>query len=323
MHIWIYSLVLAVALIAPQLVSSSFAQERLPPPVAKNIKSAAASGQHRSYSLQSAVTMAIVHYPGHVEEIIATAVDAAPQSRDQLVQTMAWAFPNYKGRILAGAGYLETSSSSPASSGQSKPARSSRPVETASNTHQAESDKGLYWGVGGGIANLMDVELVESEDITGDLDVDTGMIVRGVLGYDFANNFRADFELAYRKNDIQNISVTISGISAAGNLYGKITALSYMLNGYYDFDLKGPLKPYLGAGAGLASVEGISDSFSDLSDTVFSYQLMAGLKYPLSPRMSVVGEYKFFNTSTMHFKRGNVSGDYFSHDILLGIAYRF
>lgn len=84
-------------------VGNVWAQGGLPPQVAADINAAAASERGDSGPLLSRVNASIVYYPAHVEEIIITAIEAAPQYGNRIVEQTIWAFPGFRGRILAGA----------------------------------------------------------------------------------------------------------------------------------------------------------------------------------------------------------------------------
>ena len=59
----------------------------------------------------------------------------------------------------------------------------------------------------------------------------------------------------------------------------------------------GPTAPYIGAGVGIANVTYHSSSY-DRSNTVGAYQIIGGLRVPVSPALSLFGEYRYQNTFT-------------------------
>ena len=94
------------------------------------------------------------------------------------------------------------------------------------------------------------------------------------------------------------------------------------------------LRPYLGAGLGFPQHDVTEDAFtltvngdthefasSSSDDTVFAYQVMLGLSYPLSDSAEARFGYRYFATSEADFDRIKV--DYGSHNLEFGILFRF
>lgn len=168
-------------------------------------------------------------------------------------------------------------------------------------------------------------------------------------GYDFGM-WRAEFEIAYRQNDLDKIKAVVSqdigngpingepiptqvvpGTSVSINADGDVSALSFMVNGYFDWQNPSPLTPYLGAGIGFArvsmndlKVEGVR--LVDDSDTVFAYQLAAGVGWEFMPNLTLDLGYRYFATADPEFR--DVEGDTFeseykSHNLMLGLRIGF
>jgi opacity protein-like surface antigen len=138
---------------------------------------------------------------------------------------------------------------------------------------------------------------------------DRGFGISGAVGYDFGA-IRAEGEISYRTNN-GDIG-TIVGLGA-GPIGGDISALSFMVNGYYDIhSANSPLVPYVGVGLGVASIDAdisapLLAPFPQIVDdrtTVFAYQLMAGLGYNISPTMTLTVDYRYFRTADPEFSPG-------------------
>src|SRR3546814_21129675 len=97
-------------------------------------------------------------------------------------------------------------------------------------------------------------------DNAGTLDHGTGYDFEGTVGYDFGT-FRAEVEVGYREADIQSGRFSAPGIpqSASGSgtpfvgttdLNGDSNALSFMVNGMFDFGDDDGLQGFVGGGAG-------------------------------------------------------------------------
>ncbi len=145
-----------------------------------------------------------------------------------------------------------------------------------------------------------------------EISFDPGFNIGVALGQDFGN-YRAEFEIAYREADMDQgavpgviAGVVIPGCPCSGSIDGVFSTLSLMVNGYYDFDsADSPFAPYLGAGIGLAIVDGeIAVLGPGDSDAVLAFQLMAGIGYEISPKTKswasttlMVG-YRYFSAVT-------------------------
>ncbi|MYF24107.1 MAG: porin family protein [Nitrospira sp. SB0672_bin_25] len=117
---------------------------------------------------------------------------------------------------------------------------------------------------------------------------------------------------------------------------GAFSILAYMVNVDYDFDTGSRWVPYVGGGLGLATVSLDTKteqgrSLADDSDTVFAYQVGAGLGYefPLEASRSVTVslDWRYFGTQTPTFK-GDLTGTEFDvgfsgHDIGMSLIYGF
>ncbi|MDO3377331.1 outer membrane protein [Geoalkalibacter halelectricus] len=155
---------------------------------------------------------------------------------------------------------------------------------------------------------------------------DTGYTVGAAAGYDF-NMWRAEFEIAYRQNDVDKIKIPGETFNGGGDT----SALSFMVNGYFDIHNQSAFTPYLGAGIGLARVsandwKAEGEKIVDDSDTVFAYQLGAGVGWEFMPNLTLDLGYRYFATADPEFR--DVDGDKFeseykSHNLMLGLRIGF
>lgn len=107
---------------------------------------------------------------------------------------------------------------------------------------------------------------------------DTGWTLGAALGYNFGNT-RLEGEIAYQKADEDKASW--AGVTSDAT--GDVSALSFLVNGYYDFTNSSAFTPYLSAGLGFAKIKWAGDGYS-VDDTVFAYQVGAGVGYALSKK---------------------------------------
>ena len=119
-------------------------------------------------------------------------------------------------------------------------------------------------------------------------------------------------------------------------IVGDFSMVAFMGNVDYDFDTGSRWVPYVGGGLGVAIISIDTEnaqgrSLSDDSDTVFAYQVGAGIGYefPLEEGRSVTVslDWRFFGTQDPTFK-GDITGGEFDvgisgHDIGIGVIYGF
>ena len=181
-------------------------------------------------------------------------------------------------------------------------------------------DEGWYLGIGAG-ANWLEDSDIGNPFGTGDTDIEFEIgwlaVLRG--GYDYGNGWRTEIEVGYRDNDIDNTNPPNAFI---GN-NGDSNIFDAMVNVLYAFDTGTMIKPYLGAGVGVAHVE--FDSNQSDEDTVFAFQGIAGLEYWVDDNVSLFGEYRYFGTDDPDFKVAGISfdADIDSHSALVGFRYQW
>ncbi len=154
-----------------------------------------------------------------------------------------------------------------------------------------------------------------------ELEHDPGYALAAALGYQFANA-RVEWEISYQENDFDKASML--GVSA--NAGGDMSCRAFLINGYYDFHNKTAFTPFLSAGLGIADVD-----INDLSiagvpggsydDTVFAYQIGAGVGYALNEQFTIEAKYRYFATDDPEFDA--TEGEFASHNIMFGVRYNF
>lgn len=161
--------------------------------------------------------------------------------------------------------------------------------------------------------------------IASNTDFETGAMGSIALGYGFAdqnrwgsglwNNIRLEAELQYQENDIDNV---------AGN--PEVTALSYMGNVYYDFDLGSSFTPYIGVGLGATSLNVDGVGLRDDADTVFAYQLRGGVSYAFDQNIAASLGYRYFdadNPSLVDLDGTSFDTQYSGSALELGLRYNW
>jgi len=157
-------------------------------------------------------------------------------------------------------------------------------------------------------------------------DYDSGFTGGIALGYAFSdrqrwgagiwNNVRAEAEVAYSESDLDN----------GGGANTELTLSNYMFNLYYGCPTPHKWKPFIGGGIGAADVNFDGEALIDDDDTVFAYQLRAGLAYELSPNIETTLGYRFLDTEDPELR--SAAGQRFdtetrSHAVEVGLRLRF
>lgn len=144
---------------------------------------------------------------------------------------------------------------------------------------------------------------------------DTGYLVGGSVGYEFCNGLRIEGEYTYRHNkekSQKNIAFTkdikIEKPSFLRKGHSRISTHAEMANVIWNAPVLSGLKTYIGAGIGYAQTKtsfGHEMSADDKTSygvnfdkrqkcSGFAWQTIAGVAYPISDRVSVGVEYRFF-----------------------------
>ncbi|MGN3974449.1 OmpA family protein [Tsuneonella sp. SYSU-LHT278] len=172
-------------------------------------------------------------------------------------------------------------------------------------------------------------------------DFHTGYDFGGIVGYDFGS-FRLEAEAGYRGADLGSLSSSAVVLPTSGNATanagsynagGDASVLSFMLNGLVDFGPDDGLQGFVGGGAGVArtkfdgaTIDRNGAGFLDDSDSGFAWQVLAGVRAPLTDTIDVGLKYRFFNTSNLDLvdSRGrDVEGKWKSHSLLGTIGFNF
>ncbi|MDD2388981.1 MAG: outer membrane beta-barrel protein [Desulfobacterales bacterium] len=194
----------------------------------------------------------------------------------------------------------------------------------------------LTFGADGPYVSVnLGVNVLSESDLTtnfgpAQLDYDLGFTPGLSLGQDYGN-IRIEAEISYLKNGYDKIK-------PAGNLLnsdGDVETWVFMLNGFYDFENSSPFTPYAGGGIGFAQID-INDfsvynhTVGNDEDTVFAYQLGAGINYEISESISLDLSYKYLVTDDPELMiRGNdptftvTESEYKTHRICAGIRVSY
>ena len=206
----------------------------------------------------------------------------------------------------------------------------------------AQAAEGPYVSLQAGASFLSDADNAGG-GVSIESSFDTGFNVGGAIGYGIRNSgIRIEGEVSYRVNDLDNLTVTndggvgaalgvgsLNGLSLAAD--GDVSALSGMVNVFYDFQLANSVKPYVGGGIGVARLS-INDAavlgitLVDDDDIVFAYQVGGGVGFEATPTTTIFLDYRYFATADPSFSdvlAGAFDSEYASHNVSVGIRYNF
>ena len=191
------------------------------------------------------------------------------------------------------------------------------PSPTYVGTFERASGRGFYVSAGYAVAyapdETMDVTLTDGAE-TAFVDYDLGFAAISLaVGYAFGNGLRAEFETAFRRNELEQIEFSDERGSLNTGADDDVDALTALVNFYYEFPSRFPLRPYVGAGVGMASV-GYDVNFSVLEnflrsdaplfddrDRTLVWQLIAGASTRLTRRTRLAAEYRYWRSGSLGF----------------------
>lgn len=199
---------------------------------------------------------------------------------------------------------------------------------------------------GGYVSGFIGVSMPSDNDVTNDyggnppssdkdrIEFDPGIYVGGTGGYDFGY-LRLEGEISYRNSEIDSITNSVDG--RYGNLDGDLGVSAFMANAFFDLHNDSRVTPYLGGGIGFAvlnlgNTSGTDrnydywDLYSEDDDTVFAYQIGAGVEIALNPRYSLDLGYRYFGTDTANFNDNFLQSSrmkFESHNVTVGFRATF
>jgi opacity protein-like surface antigen len=172
---------------------------------------------------------------------------------------------------------------------------------------QAQSpSSGFYIGAEGGLNWLLNTTIA-NQSVT----PQTGFAAGGVIGYDFVGP-RVELEGMYRSNNTSQ-----SFVSGSRGLVSSINQVSAMANLLYDFAPGSTITPYIGAGAGVAFVDGDSS----LGSTQFAYQGIVGLGWNVDTNFRINLDGRYYGTSNPTTGGSSWSNNNFT--VMLGLVLKF
>jgi outer membrane protein OmpA-like peptidoglycan-associated protein len=163
---------------------------------------------------------------------------------------------------------------------------------------------GFYIGAEGGLNWLLNTTILGNSVYP-----QTGFAAGGVIGYDFVGP-RVELEGIYRNNQ-HNVGFPGRAVS------NQVGQLGVLANVMYDFAAGSVITPYVGAGAGIAFVDGDSS----LGSTQFAYQGIIGLGWNVDTNFRINLDGRYYGTTNPSVGGTTWTNNNFT--VMLGLQYKF
>lgn len=200
-----------------------------------------------------------------------------------------------------------------------------------------DDGSGWYVTLSGSLSMLQDVKSrttglpVAPGFVEVEASPDAGLGAQLAFGRRFGS-FRLEGETGYSRNRADGYTAIVP---ATGFIDGTIRDDSWrvMVNGYVDLK-RGPVTPFIGGGIGAARVSArvvappaftpAAPPITLIDDKVsnFAYQLMGGVNVRLSDRLSLQGQYRWFDAGTLEgrdFGGRPFARNHSGHNIDIGV----
>lgn len=202
-------------------------------------------------------------------------------------------------------------------------------IFTATNAYAGDKD---WYASGQFGVRAIEKQTAMATGVNIEVELDNGTFLSGAIGKSIKTDglsVRVEGEIAWRGGNLN--SVDVNGVANAVTGDG-FSALSFMANGYIDFENGSRFTPYLGAGLGLARITGDIQAGTNVLDgtaTAFAFQGIAGVDLSLSESASVFTDLRYFNASgttmtlTGSMGSGDLDTDYDAFTVGLGLRLKF
>jgi opacity protein-like surface antigen len=210
-----------------------------------------------------------------------------------------------------------------------------------------ETEPRFYFGVRGGLAFLQGTDFGVSlagspNKVTSNYDA--GYFAGGMLGMHLyrltgVRGLRGDVEAGLHRSDVRRLT---SATSVGEPFVFGGTDIAYGLASlYYDFPASGRLRPFIGAGAGIAAVRLKSHGADvpvlgtiirlllvDDSSVAFAYHVTAGLNFEISKSVTLEAAYRYLGTVGAELAandavRTRSDVDVHDHQVMMGLRVGF
>ena len=189
---------------------------------------------------------------------------------------------------------------------------------------------GMYGSFNAGLAKSADGNMTISGVGSAELEYDTSFTVGGAIGYRLgeSGDYRVEGEVAYQNNEVDRIGNNSLPFDPGGGMISSMefSMLTFLLNGYIDFNYGSAFSWFFTGGFGFARIDGemtVDGVTDDEDDTVFAYQLGVGTGYAVTETVTLDCKYRYLRTEDFNIEGGDVEVASPSHSITAGIRVAF
>ena len=190
---------------------------------------------------------------------------------------------------------------------------------------------GMYGSFNAGVAMPADGNMTIPGVGSAKLEYDTSFTVGGAIGYRLgeSGDYRVEGEVAYQNNEVDRIgNNSLPAELDDGEILSSMetSVLTFLLNGYIDFNYGSAFSWFFTGGLGFARIDGemtVDGVSYDEDDTVFAYQAGVGAGYAVTETVTLDCKYRYLHTEDFNIEGGDVEVASPSHNITVGIRVAF
>ena len=182
-------------------------------------------------------------------------------------------------------------------------------------------DDGIYISANVGYPIAKDADIYD----VGSIEYNNGYAGGVAVGI-IRERIRLEAEISYQRNEIEEIGISNKKFESWGDLRN----LALLFNGYVDLTkIQNALTPYISMGLGVAKVDlngvvvgsGNSYRVDSYSDTLFAFQVGAGISYDVTKKLKLDLKYRYFQTADLSYGGDEATNKL--HNFSLGVRYTF
>ncbi len=140
----------------------------------------------------------------------------------------------------------------------------------------------------------------KSAPYSADIDANLGGGVSLYWGWRLPSNFNVELELLYRDQSLSKATVSDGTTTASVSFGGSVQIFAPMVNATYNIPIDMGFTPFVGGGVGyawneasLSRVDTVTFSAVHNDSWRFAYNLMAGIRIPLTDNSHLTGMYRW------------------------------
>lgn len=157
-------------------------------------------------------------------------------------------------------------------------------AQTAHARAATDGEGKTYFSLSGGAVGPTEFEYdLDNGDVK--VETDSGFAITAAVGRQFSPHLRGEVTLSYMEADIDVVTRRGGPVILIYEPPGGVQAYSVGVNAYYDFATSGVVRPYVGGGIGLASLD-INDRVIVESGLAAKLQGVGGVRFVTSPNVS-------------------------------------